>query len=218
MVPRLSFSSPLLSPWCSNPINYCAPWRTMNVPISICLFISVSLYYFTNLFSSLSGKWPNLVLIYFFLSSVSLSSLSPPILKKKIAIIVTGIAVSRQCIEECHVGSWLWKCFITCFIFSLINMLLVFKAVKWYTLFLKLCQISKTLKWKNAVCDISIMLIRLLRFYTSLLVVSVENEYFLALISRSNKGWHNLPSQLHTHLKSVSLWRTEPAKIRKINI
>lgn len=76
MVPRLSFSSPLLSPWCSNPINYCAPWRTMNVPILICLFISISLYYFTNLFSSLSGKWPNLVLIYFFfLQSLSLPSL-----------------------------------------------------------------------------------------------------------------------------------------------
>lgn len=51
-------------PWCSNPIYYCAPWRTMNVPISICLFVSVSLYYFTNLFS-LSGKWPNLLLIFF---------------------------------------------------------------------------------------------------------------------------------------------------------
>ena len=94
--PRLSFSGPPPLPRCSNPINYCAPWRTMNVPILICLFISVSLYYFTNLFSSLSGKWPNLVLIFLFSSSVSFSSLSSYIGKKKK--------------ENCYNSNW-YRCF-----------------------------------------------------------------------------------------------------------
>lgn len=57
---------------CSNCINYCTPWHTMNVPILICLFFSVSLLwlFFTNLFS-LSGKWPNLLLSFFCFFSLS---------------------------------------------------------------------------------------------------------------------------------------------------
>lgn len=91
--PRILQQHPLLL-WCSNPINYCTPRRTMNVP-TFNVFSVPSLLIAQLICSPFSGKWPNLLLSFPFLSpsSVSFSSFS-------------------SYIENCYNSNW-YRCFLS---------------------------------------------------------------------------------------------------------